>query len=548
VMHHVWHLVQLPEEVAGKTLFIRAYSEHPHWLEHPCNVSIGSSTDHFLSMVRRELPQTIVSAFLLLIGLGCIYIYLRRGEPAAGSLAVLSGCVGLFSLMHTDIAWMIFRPSLLTWYVSHVPLFVFPIGLWLLLNDLVGGRCRAMRHLALAQGIIALVAVLLDVTDIYPMLMTTPYMVVLSLSLFLSAGAAFYFLSQNRVSDRSDTHDRRLVLAGYGVLTLAATHDLLAGFRVIPFVIPLFHFGVLGFVISLAAILEQRFARAHDRLEEANRTLEQRVEARTADLATKNLDRERAMNDLRTTQQQLVVREKMASLGDLVAGVAHEFNTPIGTVNSSADVANRCIEKLEDTIGQSSAAEELRESRPYQQPIQILKENAGLIRAAGERISTIVRSLRSFARLEEAEYQAADVHIGLDSTLDLVNHELKNRIEIVKNYGELPMIDCYPNKLNQVFMNLLINGSQAIEGTGTITLPTRLDGDEVEVQIADTGKGIPAENLEKIFDPRFTTKGVGVGLGLAIIEDHRGRISVDSVVDQGTTFTIRLPVSGESTP
>ncbi|MBK35460.1 MAG: hypothetical protein CME26_08015 [Gemmatimonadetes bacterium] len=442
--------------------------------------------------------------------------------------------------MHADIAWMIFRPSLLTWYVPHVPLFVFPIGLWLFLSDLVGGRCRAMRHLALAQGIIALVAMLLDVTYIYPMLMTTPYMVVLSLSLFLSAGATFYFLSQNRVSDRSDTHDRRLVLAGYGVLTLAATHDLLAGFRVIPF------------VISLAAILEQRFARAHDRLEEANRTLEQRVEARTADLATKNLDCERAMNDLRTTQQQLVVREKMASLGDLVAGVAHEVNTPIGTVNSSADVAKRCIEKLEDTIGQSSAAEELRESRPYQQPIQILKENAGLIRAAGERISTIVRSLRSFARLEEAEYQAADVHIGLDSTLDLVNHELKNRIEIVKNYGELAMIDCYPNKLNQVFMNLLINGSQAIEGTGTITLPTRLDGDEVEVQIADTGKGIPAENLEKIFDPGFTTKGVGVGLGLtisfAIIEDHRGRISVDSVVDQGTTFTIRLPVSGESTP
>ena len=551
VRHHTWHLIPLPDGFAGKTLFVRVYSEHAHWLEHPSSISVGSSSEHFMAMVRRELSQTIASAFLLLIGLGCLYIYIRRREAAARSLAILSGCVGLYSMMHTDIAWMILTPSLLTWYVSHIPLFVFPVGLWLFLSDLVAGQCAVLKKLSIVQAVIAVIAVLLDVTNVYPMIMTTPYLIILSLSLVVSAAATFYFLHQNRSLSSSDPHDRRMVLVGYGILTLAASHDLLAGFRLIPFLIPLFHFGVLGFVISLATILERRFARAHDRLEEANRTLELRVEERTADLATKNVDLERAMVDLRNTQQQLVMREKMASLGDLVAGVAHEVNTPIGAVNSSADVANRCIEKLKGVIGQSTAAEELRANPPYQQAIQILKDNAGLIRSAGERIATIVRSLRSFARLDEAEYQSADIHVGLDSTLDLVNHQFRNRIEIDKNYGDLPMIDCFPNKLNQVFMNLLINGSQAIEGKGTISISTKQVDDEAVIRIADTGKGISPENLEKIFDPGFTTKGVGIGTGLGlaisytIIEDHKGSIKAESELGRGTTFTIRLPVEGK---
>ncbi len=558
VMHHAWHLVSLPPDFGGKTIYFRVYSEYDHWLEHPGGLSIAPQSEHFLEMVRSELAQTVVSAFLLLIGIACVYIYVRRGEPAARSLAILSGCVGLFSIMHTDIAWMVFEPSIVTWYVEHIPLFVFPVGLWLFLNDLVQGNCPIMKKLALVQVAFAASAILLDVANVYPMIMTTPYLVLLSLSLAVSGICTFWHLYQTQSPTEAHTQDRKLLLVGYGLLAAGGTHDLLAGFRVIPFILPLFHFGVLGFVIFLAIILERHFARAHDRLqdystqlEEANRTLEHRVDERTADLATKNHDLQKAMGDLRDTQQQLVMREKMASLGDLVAGVAHEVNTPIGAVNSSADVANRCIEKLEGVIDQSRAADELKSQRPYQQAIQLLKDNAGLIQSAGERIATIVRSLRSFARLDEAEYQSANIHLGLDSTLDLVNHELKNRIEVVKEYGDLPMIDCFPNKLNQVFMNLLINASQAIEETGTITLSTEHDGDEIVILISDTGKGISAENLEKIFDPGFTTKGVGIGTGLglaisyAIIEDHRGSISADSRLGQGTTFTIRLPVHGE---
>jgi two-component system NtrC family sensor kinase len=142
-----------------------------------------------------------------------------------------------------------------------------------------------------------------------------------------------------------------------------------------------------------------------------------------------------------------------------------------------------------------------------------------------------------------------NIHEGLDGSLILVHHQLKNRIEIIKEYGDLPEIECFPNQLNQVFMNLLVNAAQAIPGRGTLTIKTSHLGNEVQVKITDTGVGIPRENMRKIFDPGFTTKGVGVGTGLGlsicykIINDHRGRIAVESEVGRGTTFTITLPVS-----
>ena len=161
----------------------------------------------------------------------------------------------------------------------------------------------------------------------------------------------------------------------------------------------------------------------------------------------------------------------------------------------------------------------------------------------------IVRSLRKFARLDEAELDEVDIHEGLDNTLILVQHELKNRVDVLKDYGKLPLIKCYPNQVNQVFMNLLVNASHAIEGQGKIFIRTHHNNASVMVEIRDTGKGISQEDLPRIFDPGFTTKGFGVGTGLGlsivyqIMKDHKGKIEVESELGQCTTFRIILPIS-----
>ena len=256
--------------------------------------------------------------------------------------------------------------------------------------------------------------------------------------------------------------------------------------------------------------------------------------------------------DLRDSQAQLVQQEKMAALGRLVAGVAHEMNTPIGTITSNADTLGRSLTKLRGILTAVSCPDVVRNDRMLSQVLNVLDDISRINGMACERIVRIVGSLRNFARLDEAEFMTADLHEGLDSTLTLVHHELKNRVVVKKEYGDIPPIRCHPNQLNQVFMNLLVNASQAFKEKGEITIRTFREGDIVNVQISDNGVGIPHENLQRIFDPGFTTKGVGVGTGLGlsicfkIAQDHGGTIDVESELGKGSTFTIRLPVSGRS--
>ncbi len=263
-------------------------------------------------------------------------------------------------------------------------------------------------------------------------------------------------------------------------------------------------------------------------------------------------DLENTNRELREAQAALVQSEKMASLGNLVAGVAHEINTPLGSINSNADVMVRAMGKLRKVLSQ--APPEIRDKRELTRTLDVLEEIGNINLTACRRIVGIVRSLRNFARLDEAERKKVDLHEGLESTLTLVHHEIKNRIEVVRDYGHLPEIECFPNQLNQVFMNILVNAAHAIEKQGTITITTRAQGESVTVAVSDSGSGIHAENLSKIFDPGFTTKGVGVGSGLGlaicykIVKEHGGKIDVRSQLGQGTTFTITLPVKAPSSP
>ena len=238
---------------------------------------------------------------------------------------------------------------------------------------------------------------------------------------------------------------------------------------------------------------------------------------------------------------QLIQSEKMAALGLLVAGVAHEINTPMGAIHSNNDIMTRAVGKVRKLLEPAPDNE-------VRRLLDILGEVCRNNEIATERIMKIVGSLKNFARLDEAERKKVNIHEGIESTLSLLRHQLKNRIRIVKCFGDIPEIECYPNELNQVFMNILVNAAQAIKHRGEITVKTWREGDRVKIAISDTGVGIPPENLSKVFDPGFTTKGVGLGTGLGlsicykIIQDHRGTIEAESS-KQGTTFTISIPLN-----
>ena len=255
---------------------------------------------------------------------------------------------------------------------------------------------------------------------------------------------------------------------------------------------------------------------------------------------------------LQVTQEKLIQSEKMASLGNLVAGIAHEINTPVGAINSMHDTLMRAMHRLR-TVLQEEFGEALENDRAMKAPLQVIGDANRVIATGAERVTEIVRSLRSFARLDDAERKEVDLHEGIENTLTLVYHDFKNRIEVVKEYGELPLVQCFPSRMNQVFLNLLVNASQAIEGKGLITIRTRRVQDRVEIDIVDNGRGISKENISRIFDPGFTTKGVGVGTGLGlsicyqIVEDHQGEIRVFSKHGEGTTFTVSLPITMEMT-
>ena len=236
-----------------------------------------------------------------------------------------------------------------------------------------------------------------------------------------------------------------------------------------------------------------------------------------------------AMKELKETQIQLINSEKMASLGQLVAGVAHEINTPVASIKSNNGIVAKLLGSIEDA--------DLKE---------MLTDINEIDKEAVNRISNIVTSLKKFVRLDEAELQEADINKELDLTLELIRHETKKRINVVKNYGKIPTIKCFPNMLNQVFTNILVNACQAIDGQGTITITTEYKKKKLVVKIKDTGKGIPQNQLSKIFSAGFTTKGIGVGTGLGlaicskIIEKHKGEITVTSEVGKGSEFTITI--------
>ena len=254
---------------------------------------------------------------------------------------------------------------------------------------------------------------------------------------------------------------------------------------------------------------------------------------------------------LAEAQTQLMQSEKMAALGTLVAGIAHEINTPVGAINSMQNTLVRAVEKLKETV-EADYPKACEEGGQLHRALRAIDESNKVIETGAGRITSIVRGLRNFARLDEADLKEVDIHEGLEDSLVLIHHNIKNRIEVVRNYGQIPRISCYSGRLNQVFLNILSNAQQAIEGKGVIEVTTTQADVETRVAISDTGSGMSEADLEKIFDAGFTTKGAGAGTGLGlsishqIMEDHGGRIEVESEVGKGSTFTVVIPLERSS--
>ena len=269
-------------------------------------------------------------------------------------------------------------------------------------------------------------------------------------------------------------------------------------------------------------------------------------------------DRQHAEIALKNAQVQMLQNENLASMGQLAAGVAHEINNPVGFIASNLRTLEKYVGKFSDFITiqtevlQSLNAEkQVQEDRKKLKINYIIDDSKDLLEESLQgavRISEIVQNLKSFSRLDEADLKEADINECLESTIKVVWHELKDKAIITKEYGDLPSTKCYPQQLNLAFINFLINAVRAIETQGQITIKTWFDGSNIFISISDTGHGIHANDINKIFDPFYTTRAVGEGTGLGlsvahgIIQKHNGHITVDSSVDNGTIFSISLPV------
>lgn len=271
-------------------------------------------------------------------------------------------------------------------------------------------------------------------------------------------------------------------------------------------------------------------------------------------------EQRRLLRALEDTHVQLLQSEKLASIGQLAAGVAHEINNPIGFISANLNTLRTWVRSLLDVLAahdallpqlEPAARDALAAQRRAADLDYVRDEIVTLIDESIDgavRVRRIVQDLRDFSRPGSGEWSVVDLHAGLDSTLNVVHNELKYKADIVREYGDVPPVECLPSQLNQVFMNLLVNAAHAIPTRGVITIRTSSDGECVSIAISDTGTGMAPDVARRIFDPFFTTKPVGQGTGLGlsvshgIVERHRGTIDVTSVPGRGTTFCVRLPI------
>lgn len=402
-----------------------------------------------------------------------------------------------------------------------------------------------------------------------------------------ASGVSIFMLIYAYKIYKQGNHEARFFLVGWSLFLVGICIYVLKDFEVLPynnFTRYTMHFGSGVEVVLLSFALadkinilkkEKEVSQAEalrisqekqELITEQNIVLERKVEERTLELQKANSELSVTLSDLKEAQAQLVNAEKMASLGQLTAGIAHEINNPINFVSANIKPLQLDIQDLLDIISQYETIDVETDLTPQLDKIKAFKEDIdidyvtneirvllGGIEDGAKRTAEIVKGLKNFSRLDETDIKGADINEGIESTLLLLRNSISNSIHIEMHLGQIPSIQCYPGKLNQVFMNVLNNAIQAMDKRKTeenhiLTISSALENDHVVVTIEDTGIGMSSAVKEKIFEPFFTTKDVGEGTGLGmsivykIIESHHGKIEITSEPDKGTKVMLFLPL------
>ncbi len=269
------------------------------------------------------------------------------------------------------------------------------------------------------------------------------------------------------------------------------------------------------------------------------------LEAQNAELEAQNIELSDSKHVIEKQQDQLVQSEKMASIGQLSAAIAHEINTPLGVIKSNCQMAETILPMVELKVD-TEADPKLKKA------LKNLENTNAISLDAAKRMGEIIRNLKNFSRLDQSDYQEADINEGIQSVLVLTSNLWKNKINLKEHYGTLPLVRCYPSMLNQVIMNILVNAIHASDKNGIIEIETQSDDTNVTIAIKDYGIGMSKDVVERVFDSGFTTKerneGTGLGLSIShdIIERHQGRIEVESKLGEGSLFKVILPINHES--
>jgi signal transduction histidine kinase len=543
------HIIPVDPDYPNKVLFVRLSPEDPNFIGIG-QIFIGSQLTLIRKLITDNIQLVILGFIFLTTGLIPLLLFIKKRREkiyfAYGFFSLIMGFVTIGEAR--PLLQLIFGFTYIRSGFFIIATFLMPVGLAIYFEAIFGSGYRSIiRRMWQIHLIFAIISFFVIMLNIFPfsylvkmiLIFFTIFFITITVLLATSVAAAI-----------KGSTEARIILAGFTVFALFGLYDIIGGvFHFFPFWSGVIYpWGMFVLILSLGFVLERRFSKAHEKLQEYSKGLEVKVAERTRALNEKNESLEKTLAELKSTQIQLVQSEKMASLGQLTAGVAHEINNPIGAIKSNIAVNESCLKKIKNWFSSVSANKEMKDIDQLNKLIGILEKSNVTNKMASDRIIEIVNSLKNFARLDEAEYQKADIHKGIDSALTLLAPKLREKIDVIKEYGNIPQINCYPNQLNQAFMNILSNAILAIEGEGTITIRTEVTDANIKIRIKDTGVGIPEEHKDKLFDPFFTTRKIGEGRGLGlsitlgIIEKHNGSIEVISAINEGSEFIISLPV------